>query len=326
LLEDLQTAYEQLNQGKPIRLPAKTTAFQQWANLLNEIAAQYSHRPETGYWLAESRRRAPRLPLDYPENEAANTEASAGVVLVRLEAIETRILLQEVPAVYHTQINDLLLTALVQAFKPWTGAPALLVDLEGHGREEIIEGVDLSRTVGWFTTIFPVYLSLAGAAQPGEAIKSIKEQLRQIPNRGIDYGLLRYPGEVAIRRQLQEMPQAEISFNYLGQFDQTLAGAAWFKPAREASGPVFGPQGRRGHLIEISGSIIEGRLELEWAYSQKLHHRTTVEALAHRFIEALRFLIVHCQSTEAGGYTPSDFPEAGLTQAELDSLLAELNE
>jgi non-ribosomal peptide synthase protein (TIGR01720 family) len=326
LLEDLQTAYQQLDQGQPIRLPAKTGSFQQWAKLIHELVAKYGSQPQASYWLAETRRQAPELPLDFRGVDGANTEASVGLVRVSLEAAETRALLQEAPAAYHTQINDLLLTALVQAFAPWVGVSALLVDLEGHGREEIVEGVDLSRTVGWFTTIFPVYLTLEGVTQLGEAVKSVKEQLRQIPNRGIDYGLLRYLGEPAIQQQLQCMPQAEISFNYLGQFDQVLSGASWFKLASESSGPVFGPRGQRAYLIEISGSIIANHLELEWTYSQNLHHRATIETLAHRFIEALRALIAHCQSAEAGSYTPSDFPEAGLTQAELDSLLAELNE
>ena len=111
---------------------------------------------------------------------------------VSLSAEETRALLQEVPEAYHTQINDVLLTALVQAFSRWTGARSLLVDLEGHGREEIFEDVDLSRTVGWFTTIFPVLLESGGGFHPGNALKSVKEQLRRIPNRGIGYGLLRY--------------------------------------------------------------------------------------------------------------------------------------
>src|SRR5207245_852042 len=138
------------------------------------------------------------LPVDA---SGANTQASARTVSVSLNIEETRVLLQEVPAAYRSQINDVLLTALVQAFSRWTGTLSLLIDLEGHGREPVGEEADLSRTVGWFTTLFPVLLDLEGASSPGaearsagpvSGLKRVKEQLRSIPNHGIDYGLLRY--------------------------------------------------------------------------------------------------------------------------------------
>jgi NRPS condensation-like uncharacterized protein len=160
LLEDLQTIYQQLSRKEAIKLPPKTTSFKQWAKRLMEYAHSGALQQELGYWLAASRTRAYRLPVDYPEG--TNTEASARTVSVSLTAEETKALLQEVPKAYRTQINDVLLTALVQAFSRWTGAQSLLLDLEGHGREEIFEDVDLSRTVGWFTTIFPVLLDLGG--------------------------------------------------------------------------------------------------------------------------------------------------------------------
>jgi amino acid adenylation domain-containing protein/non-ribosomal peptide synthase protein (TIGR01720 family) len=330
LLEDLQTVCHQLSRGKPAKLPPKTTSFQQWARLLHQVVKQpqteKGWQPEPEYWLAEARRWVPKLPVDDPAGKAANTEASAEVVSVWLDEAETTLLLQEVPAVYHTQINDLLLTALVQAFAPWTGSAVLLLDLEGHGREEIAAGVDLSRTVGWFTTIFPVYLDLEGISEPGEAIKAIKEQLRRIPSRGIDYSLLRYLGAETIQQKLRSLPLAEISFNYLGRFDQFLSTPSIFKPAPESSGPDVNPHNHRTHLLEVVGAIVAGRLQLKWFYSRNIHRQATVESLSRRFIEALQALIAHCQSPEAGGYTPSDFPEAELTQAELDNLLATLND
>jgi amino acid adenylation domain-containing protein/non-ribosomal peptide synthase protein (TIGR01720 family) len=329
LLEDLQTAYRQLEQGETVHLPAKTTSYKQWAELLAEAiktrASEASGQTELAYWLAEPSLPIPPLPLDYPEGRQANTEASARTVTVSLNAEETRALLQEVPAAYRTQINDVLLTALGQAFAGWTGASALLFDLEGHGREEIVAEVDLSRTIGWFTTIFPVCLDLRAAPQPGEALKSMKEQLRRIPEHGMGYGLWRYLSEdSAIVSQLRARPQAEMSFNYLGQFDQVLAESALFRLARESSGPDHSLQGRRRYILEVEGSIMAGRLQVVWVYSENLHRRSTIKRLAEDFIGALRTLISHCQSSQAGGYTPSDFPEANLSQAELDDLLAEL--
>ena len=112
--------------------------------------------------------------------------------MVALTREETQTLLQKIPEVYHTQINDVLLTALVDALAQWTNQENLLIYLEGHGREELLEGIDLSRTVGWFTSKFPVVLKRGPSAHPGESLKAVKEQLRQIPNRGMGFGVLRY--------------------------------------------------------------------------------------------------------------------------------------
>jgi non-ribosomal peptide synthase protein (TIGR01720 family) len=232
---------------------------------------------------------------------------------------ETRALLRDVPQAYDTQINDALLTALAQTFVQWSGTRCLLVNLEGHGREEILEGVDLSRTVGWFTTMFPVVLELQADA-PGEALKSVKEQLRRIPNRGIGYGLLRYlKGDAAITEKLRSLPQAEVSFNYLGQFDQMLSPNSRFQLAKESSGSEHSQLGSRGHLLEVNALVTGGQLQLDWTYSSSLHQQPTIENLAQGFLKALRSLIAHCQSPEAGGYTPSDFPLTQMSQNALDT-------
>jgi non-ribosomal peptide synthase protein (TIGR01720 family) len=252
--------------------------------------------------------------------------ASAEQVAVALSAERTRALLQEVPPVYHTQINDVLLTALVQSFARWTGEQVLLLDLEGHGREELFAEVDLARTVGWFTTLFPVRLELKTEA-PGEALKAVKEQLRGIPQRGIGYGVLRYGHpEAGVRAGLQALPQAELSFNYLGQLDQALGGSGLFRPARESGGPPHSPLGRRSHLLEVNGFVGGGQLHLEWTYSQQVHRRVTVERLAQGFLEALETLIAHCQSPEAGGFTPSDFPGATLNQENLNKFITRIKQ
>src|SRR5262249_20607140 len=157
------------------------------------------------------RRNVPNLPVDYSVTEALNVTGSAQEISRSLDVLETERLLRDVPAIFHTQINDVLLMALAQAFSRWTGERRVLVDLEGHGREEIIENIDLSRTVGWFTTIFPVLLDLRDSQTPADALKLIQQQLQRIPNRGIGYGLLRYLSrDLQIRERFSELPQAEI--------------------------------------------------------------------------------------------------------------------
>jgi len=324
LLEDFQAAYQQLSQGKAVRLPPKTTSYQYWAQRLAEYARSEAVREELDYWLAVTRDGMAPLPVDYPGGD--NTEASARSVTVSLTVEETQALLQEVPAAYRTEINDALLTALAQTLARWTGSRTVLIDLEGHGREDIFDDVDLSRTVGWFTALFPVRLNLEGADGPGEALKAVKEQLRRVPNRGLGYGLLRYlNGDEEITRQLEALPQPEVIFNYLGQLDQAVPEGSPFGPAPESSGPAHSPQGRRTHVLEVNGVIAGGRLQLEWTYSENLHRRDTIERLAQDYVEALRSLIAHCQSTEVIGYTPSDFAEFGWDEEDLEGIMAEIS-
>lgn len=316
LLEDLQTAYHCLCQGNAVQLSPKTTSFQQWAQQLQAYAESAALQQDIEYWLTETPKPIARLPVDYPEGN--NTVASARTVSVSLSAIETQALLQDVPKAYNTQINDVLLTALVQAFAEWTGETSLLVELEGHGREEIFSEVDLSRTIGWFTTIFPVVLSFE-TSHPIAVLKTVKEQLRAIPKRGMGYGVWRYLS--SDRASFEQSACTEVSFNYFGQFDSTFSESSLFSLTLESSGLHCSPQGKRRYLLEINGFINEGQFGLIWTYSNNLYRQDTIERLAQGFVAALRSLIAHCQHPNARGNTPSDFSLANLDQQTLDRLL-----
>src|SRR5262245_31026960 len=185
--------------------------------------------PELAYWLQEGE--AGRVPADHPAG--ADTQASARAVTVWLTDEETNALLQKVPAAYRTRVDDVLLTALVRTLAGPDGS--LRVDIEGHGREEIFDEDDLSRTVGWLTSLFPVRLAVEPSSDPGRALCAVKEQLRGVP-RGIGYGLLFHlRGDEAVTAQLRRVPQAAVSFNYLGQLDQTFPAASLFALAGESS-------------------------------------------------------------------------------------------
>jgi len=314
LLDDMQRAYEQLQRGEDVRLPPKTLSFKRWSELLGAQAQSAALREELEYWTTESRRDVGAVPID---RAGDNTVDSARSLSVFLTAEETRLLLQEVPRAYRTQINDVLLAALAQALSEWTSEKRVLVDLEGHGREEIVEGCDLSRTVGWFTTIFPVLLEVSNSPAPGETLKSVKEQLRRVPNRGIGYGLLRYlRGDETISTQLEKLPQSQVSFNYLGQLDQVFSDSL-FVLTSDPVGQSRGKLGRRKYLIEIDGAVRNGRLQIELVYSNELHGQQTIEAVAESFIRGLRKLIEHCVLREVREYTPSDFPLAHLNERQL---------
>jgi len=322
LLEDLETAYQQLKARQEIQLPAKTTSFKTWAERLRQFAEAGLLRNELPYWkrathpqyLGEAMK-----PLMMSEAPVENTEGSASTLKVSLSAEETQALLQQVPAAYNTQINDVLLTALTRAWHRWSGSRVIFTNLEGHGRENLFEDLDLSRTAGWFTSIFPVRLELPEAGidwQPGEALKSVKEQLRQIPHRGIGYGILRYLSSDADLCGVCEPPMV---FNYLGQFDQVIAGSKLFRFAHESTGPWHSPKHLRRYVLEANSLVIDGRLELWWTYDRKFH--SVIRQLAEEFLAALKELIVHCQAPLAGGRTPSDFPLARLDQPALDRLV-----
>ncbi|HEX2094716.1 MAG TPA: amino acid adenylation domain-containing protein, partial [Longimicrobiaceae bacterium] len=320
LLEDLQKAYDQLGSGTPVSLPPKTTSFQFWAHRLAEHTAAGGFDGELEYWVDESRRTLRPLPVDMADG--AHTAGSTRALSTWLDAEDTQALLQEVPSAYRTQVNDALLTALARTFAGWTGDARVLVEMEGHGREDLFDDVDLTRTVGWFTTTYPVLLDLRGAGDEGAALKRVKEQLRGVPNQGIGFGALRYlRPDAAGRERMSALPRAEVGFNHLGQADQALADEGMFSLARESAGDGMSPLAPRNHLFEVSTIVIGGRLRVDWSYSEAVHRPETVESLAERYLAELRGLVAHCHSVGAGGYTPSDFPLAGVDQETLDELL-----
>ncbi|MEA5516075.1 non-ribosomal peptide synthetase [Nodularia sp. UHCC 0506] len=324
LLEDLQQAYQQLLQNEAVQLPLKTTSFKRWSEFLHDYAQSSKLQPEIEYWLTTASKFIAPLPIDYPDGD--NIVELANKVLVSLSVEETKALLQDLPIAYHTQINDVLLTALVQTFTQWTGGNCLLVDLEGHGRESINNNINLTRTVGWFTSIFPVVLKLNGISQPIEALQAIKEQLQNLPNRGIGYGVLRYLNQTSLTTQLQSLPKAEIRFNYLGQLDQILPESSMFKHIKQTVGNSRSLRSHRRYLIDINGFVLGGQLQMEWTYSEQIHQRSTIAQLAQGFMEELRSLLALCQSGTFSNWTSAEFPEANLSQQDLEQFLAKINQ
>lgn len=319
LLEDLSTVCHQLMSGLAVSLPAKTTSFKQWSKQINEQNSLGLLQLDADYWLNPLRNQISELPIDEPAGKnTAATEITLGIVL---SETETKALLQEVPLAYHTKIDEVLIAALAQTLVNWTHNPMVLVDLEGHGREDIINDLDVSRTVGWFTSLYPALLNLAAQTTPGEVLKSVKEQLRNIPQKGVGYGLLRYLAEANnISEKLALLTGAQVIFNYLGQFDTTLSADSPYMPAKESTGLSSDPDNIRSHEISIISNISGGQLQLNWSFSGERYHRTTIEALTQDYLSRLKSLIAHCQLPDTGGYTPSDFPLISLSQSELDAM------
>ena len=306
LLEDLQQAY------RDQALPAKTSAFQHWAQQLQSHAQTLD--AQLPYWQAQSI--DAELPCDHPEGGLQNR---LGTTLeTRLDAEQTRRLLQDAPAAYRTQVNDLLLTALARVISRWSAQPAALIQLEGHGREDLFDDIDLSRTVGWFTSLFPVRLHAEGELP--DAIKSVKEQLRAVPDKGLGYGLLRYLGTSQARESLSNLAAPRITFNYLGQFDRQFNESALFVPASASSGQAQDPEAPLANWLTVEGQVYGGELALQWGFSREMFEASTVQRLADDYRQELLALIAHCIDPQQGAFTPADVALARLTQQQLDDL------
>ncbi|MGH8683820.1 MAG: condensation domain-containing protein, partial [Nitrosospira sp.] len=311
LLEDLQSVYNKYRIGEPIILPDKTSGYQVWAQRLQGYV--HAHADELAYWqsLADT---PVSLPRDYPQSpDSVHHQAS---VILRLDRAQTQALLKQAPAAYRTRINDLLLTALGSALCRWSGHEKILVHVEGHGREDLYADIDLSHTVGWFTTLYPV--ALDPSENLDQRLKRIKESLRQVPNKGLGHGLFKYHGTPEQRQALAALPKAEVVFNYLGQLDASFDEASWTL-ASELVGDLTDEAAVSGHDISINGHVYEGELNLDVGYSNARYAKATIEAFVKTYQVELEALIAHCTSGICG-VTPSDFPLAQITQHALDGL------
>jgi len=324
LLDDLATLCRQLMgrqlmAGQTPALAAKTSSFKYWAEQTIDRVRSGDLALDARYWLNQDYDGVADLPVD--QAGGGNRLAMEEELTVMLTEAETAALLQDAPGAYGMKTDELLLTALALTLRAWTASEAVLIDLEGHGREDISSDLDVSRTVGWFTTLYPLVLNVSGHAGLDEALKSVKEQLRAIPMKGMSYGLLRYASpDRQLRAQLASRSKAQVIFNYLGQFDTAMASDAPFGLSSESTGLSCAPDGLRGHEWVIVGSVSDGRMRLGWRYSRERYRRDTIAGLTEQYARRLRAIIAHCTEPGAGAYTPSDFPLAALTQADLDGM------
>ncbi len=324
LLEDLQSAYEEISRGAAIQLPPKTTSFKEWSRQLSQYAQSEAVKSETRHWLDPQRRLVGPLPVDHTAEH--NLHSSSRVVSMALTADETQpVTPRRAGRLPHTDRRGITCRRCPSGHRV-DEAGAILIDLEGHGREAFDDETDVTRTVGWFTAIYPVLLSVTNGAGVGESLKTVKEQLRKVPQRGLGYGLLRHlSGDEELTQKLREIPEAQLAFNYLGQFDQVLNADSGFAAAGESSGESRSTRGEREYLLEVVAGVSGAQMQLTWVYSEAVHQRETIERLADACVKELRDIIKHCESPEAGGFTPSDFPLAGVDQDALDRVMAAMN-
>ncbi len=292
LLDDLASAYQSLRRGRSPELPPKTSSFMTWAQRLTHHAKSGAMDAEAPFWTEACAPASAPLPIDRHAVSAedvahVNRESGARSVTVELDRAATRRFLRARAGSEATRVDAVLLAALARALATDGCAGPWRVDLEGHGRNDLLAGIDLSRTVGWFTALFPIRLD-PGPRGVGAGfmvtLDLVRRALQSLPSHGIGYGVLRWlRGDAELTTRLAAAPPAAICFNYLGQFDRALPEGAPFKLAAEPLGICRSPHAVRPHLLDVNAIIVDERLRVEWTYGAALHHRATIERLAARF-------------------------------------------
>lgn len=324
LFGDLNLLCGQIARGDAPQLPPKTTALRDWALRLIEYAASDDVRSELDVWTAERLRPRP-LPCDLPGK--SNTVADQDSVHVELSTEATQRLLGETSNDFRARPQELLIAALAQVVTRYSGGEAVAFDLEGHGREDLFTDVDLSRTVGWFTSAYPITLERPQLNQPVDWVRAIKEQLRAVRNSGIGNTALRWlSSDASVRKRLADATPPEIAFNYLGQFDHLSPPDALLNLAHETCGPECSPRGARAHLWEVNALVLEGRFQVRWIFSKSHHTRATIERLANEYLAELERMNDQSQAPGVAVATPTDFPLADIDQQDLDQLAALLEQ
>ncbi|USP97309.1 non-ribosomal peptide synthase/polyketide synthase [Bacillus vallismortis] len=321
LLEDFASGYEQAEHGQTIQLPQKTDSFPFWADQLSKYAAETDIEQEIAYWADLTSIKPQSLPKDNISEGSLLRDSEE--VKIQWTNEETEQLLKHANRAYNTEINDLLLTSLGLAVHRWTGIEDIVVNVEGHGREPIIPDADISRTIGWFTSQYPVVLKMEAGKDLSQRIKSVKEGLRRIPDKGMNYSIVKYVSGRPEAGSLQLNP--EISFNYLGQFDQDLKHQA-FRISPFSTGLSMNENQERTVVLDLNGMIAEGKLSLTLSYSNKQYERSTMAKFARNLKESLQEVIAHCVSRQQTTLTPSDILLKDITIDELEQLLEQTSE
>ncbi|MCC2252804.1 condensation domain-containing protein, partial [Virgibacillus sp. AGTR] len=304
-LEDFTEGYHQVSQEKEIAFQKKTNSFQEWGMYLEQQAQGNLLQEELDYWAKIDQADIKLLPVDFNYSEESNKLKNNNCIEILLSQEETLKLLQNTNKAYNTEVNDILLTALGLAIHDWTSENKLMINLEGHGREMLEGDINISRTIGWFTTHYPVLLEVDKEKTLDYTIKNIKETLRHIPNKGIGYGICRY---LLDEKRVNGKATPQISFNYLGQFDEKIKNDV-FSLSNLSGGEPISPNAENLFDIDINGSIIERQLGFTFTYNSKKYYESTMKMVAASYKSYLLQIIEHCQKQTTTELTPSDYAD-----------------
>ena len=323
LFEDFNTAYKQAINKETIILPEKTHSFKAWSEKIQSYARSSQLLNEIDYWSKIENTKIESIPKDN-ETTVDDKVKNSAMSFMRLCTKDTEKLLKNTNNAYNTEINDILLSALGLTIKEWTGENKVLINLEGHGREEIIPDINITRTVGWFTSHYPLILNVTETNDIGYYIKSVKEDMRKIPNKGIGYGILKYIKPKEYKKELEFKLNPQISFNYLGQFDEDI-NQDLFGTSEISAGTCMSEESQLMYYININGMVIHGELQLSFEYNKEQYNSDTIEKLAISYEKMLLKVINHCIEKEESEMTPSDFGCEKLSIEELEYIKSMIN-
>jgi amino acid adenylation domain-containing protein/non-ribosomal peptide synthase protein (TIGR01720 family) len=319
LLEDLRAFMERTENA-----PGASVPFGAWARKLADVNLTEVAQQEGEFWLRQASLPATSLPVDYPFAHDENRHESAAVVRRELSVEETQALIAGASQNLRASVAEVLLACLTQTITAWSGGNDLLISLEGHGRESLIADADLSHSIGWFTSLYPLRLETQPGATLPARLAAIKRRVREVPREGIGFGLLRYMGAGQnLAQTFADCVQPEMSLNYLGQFDNSFRRGGPFRLGSEPIGNLSDASARRSHLLEVVALIVKERLVLQWIYSRNVHRPETIDSLAEALSNSLKRHLEAAQAPNPASWIREDFPLAPLDDAQFGEVLAE---
>ncbi|MCP4155284.1 MAG: hypothetical protein GY757_46590, partial [bacterium] len=320
LMEDIDTLFKQYKKGETLQLPKKTESFKTWSEELNRYANSDKFLKEKEYWRQTMVMEKSLIKKDFDEPTGYLEDSMRHSF--QLSEEETRQLMTKVNNAYTTNINEILLTALGRALKRSFQIDGMYIHLEGHGREEILReaGITINRTVGWFTTVYPVQLEGFDKEEPERQIIETKERLRKVPNQGIGYGILKYLTHRENKQGMTFETVPQISFNFMGELELDGAQGETFKMAPETAGEMKSPKQERDHELDVFGMITDKRLKMMIGHSRKQYKEETVSKLLEYFKEELQRIISICMARSEKEITPSDMGYKDLSIDDLDDI------
>jgi amino acid adenylation domain-containing protein/non-ribosomal peptide synthase protein (TIGR01720 family) len=317
LFEDIDTLYRQYKKKQPLALPLKTDSFKSWSEKLHQYADSPEFLKQKAYWQELEAMEIPPLEKDLPAK--SNHKKDEVSQSFKIPQKETQLLVTKVNNAFGTEVNDILLTALGLSVNKTFGNQRLLVAMEGHGREDILDRVDTGRTIGWYTSIYPLVLEISPGHDLARRIKETKETLRRVPDKGIGYGILEYLTKEENKKKIRFKLKPQVTFNYLGQFDADIRQRS-FAIAKESCGNAVSKEGQRTSDIEISGIITAGQLVVTAAYNKTHYKPETVQTFLDNYKQGLLDTISFCASGRERELTPGDFTYPGLSIPEVEQL------
>ncbi|WP_432339519.1 amino acid adenylation domain-containing protein [Bacillus tequilensis] len=327
LLEDLSLGYRQSAGGEDIKLPPKTSSFKAYTKKLSGYAESQQLIKQLKYWRETEEYQTEALPFDHIDGPIAN-ERKRSTISFTLNDKETAALLKDANSAYNTDTQDLLLASVILALRHWTNQSAFKLSLESHGREDVLDGVDVSRTVGWFTAIYPLLIKMNADLPDSEegivhVLKTTKDTLRRVPDKGFGYGVIKYltPPD---KKDINFTGAPEISFNYLGQFESGSPAEApeedTFSFSPLGAGDDISTTWNREQSLDISAIAAEGKLSVNMTYDNARFQHKTIEQLSETCRQFLLQLIEHCQNKSETEKTISDFDDQELTEDALQEI------